>query len=82
MTTAVLSRPGRPRSLIGKVAAVLSARARARGKPSRAAALLRDHVLTVAAMAAVDTGMFHLGLVTGCVALGVSLLVLDFKLDD
>jgi len=36
--------------------------------------------MSFAGMAAVDVGMFHLGVVAGWVAVGVSLLLADFKI--
>lgn len=36
--------------------------------------------MTFAAMAAIDTGMFHLGIAAGWVSVGVSLLLADFKI--
>ena len=68
------------RSLLGKIAVSAQLRARARGKSSRVAAFVGEHVMTVAAMAAVDTGMWHLGPVAGWVSVAVSLLIIDFKL--
>lgn len=72
------------RSLLGKTrtAAVASDP----GKPSAVAAFLgraREHVVTVAALAAFDLGAFqvhvpHLGMAPGLAAVGVSLLLLDF----
>ena len=70
---------GRPRSLFGKVAAVVAARKRA--KPGRLAPVLavaREHVLTAAALVAADLGAFHWGPGVGWLAVGGSLLALDF----
>jgi hypothetical protein len=80
---AVATAPGarRSRSLLGMLVAMFQARARRKGQVSRVAALIQDHVLTVAAMAAVDVGMFHLDLVAGWCAVGVSLLIVDLKLN-
>lgn len=68
------------RSLLGKFAASASSRARARGQRSRLASFIGEHVMTVAAMAAADTGMWHLGPLAGWLSVAVSLLVIDFKL--
>jgi hypothetical protein len=68
------------RSLLGRVAGVASARARVKGRSSRLAAFIGENVLTVAAMAAADTGLWHLGPVAGWLSVGVSLLIIDFKL--
>jgi hypothetical protein len=43
-------------------------------------AAVRDHAMTFAGMAAVCVAMFRLGFVTGWVAVGVSLLLADFKI--
>jgi hypothetical protein len=69
------------RSLLGVAVSALQSRARGRGRAgSRLAAAVQDHVMTFAAMAAIDTGMFHLGFVAGWVSVGVSLLLADFKI--
>jgi hypothetical protein len=77
---AAVTARGPRRSLIGTVLAGVQARARARGASSRLAAAVRENVMTFAGLAAVDTGMFHLGTVAGWVAAGVSLLLIDFKI--
>jgi hypothetical protein len=77
---AAVTVPGSRRSLIGTVLGAVAGRARAKGRTSRLAAAVQEHVMTFAAMAAVDVGMFHLGPVAGWVAVGVSLLLLDFKI--
>ena len=67
------------RSLLGKAASAVGARKRA--KPGRLAAVVaavREHVVTVAALASVDVGAFHGGQVAGWIVTGVSLLALDF----
>lgn len=68
------------RSLLGKIAGLASSRARAKGRQSRVAAFIGEHLLTVAAMGAADTGMWHLGPLAGWLSVGASLLVIDFKL--
>ena len=74
--------PRAHRSLLGMAVAAVQARAAARnGKPGRFAAAVaraRQHVVTAAALAAVDFGAFHAGPVAGWVVTGVSLLALDF----
>lgn len=56
-------------------------RARARtGRPSRVAAAVQQHVMTFAGLAAIDVGMFHLSAAVGWVAVGVSVLLADFKI--
>jgi roadblock/LC7 domain-containing protein len=67
------------RSLVGKTAAYVTARKRARS--ARAAAVLavvREHVVTVAALVSVDLGAFHWGPGVGFIVTGVSLLAADF----
>ena len=67
------------RSLLGKASAALQARKRARG--GRAAAVLavvREHVVTVAALVSVDLGAFHWGPGVGFIVTGASLLAADF----
>lgn len=80
MTTAAL--PRARRSLLGKAAAVIAARKPARGaRPGRlaaAAAVARQHVVTVAALSSVDLGVFRASSVAGWIVTGVCLLVADF----
>lgn len=80
MTTATLPRTGR-RSLIGSAVAALQARAKG-GKRfrgiARAAAAARQHVLTVAALAAADLGGFQVFHHGGWFVVTASLLALDF----
>jgi hypothetical protein len=69
------------RSLLGKLSAVHVPRPgrRSRALAVKAAAAARDHLTTVAALAAIDLGCFEASRVAGWVAGGVCLLVLDFK---
>jgi hypothetical protein len=68
------------RSLIGKVALVLSARSKARsGRPSKAAAFLADHTGTITALGFADTAAWHAGTTWGLVATAVCVLVAEFK---
>lgn len=77
---AAVTAPGARRSLLGSALAAVSARSKSRtGRPSRLAAAVQQHVMTFAAMTAIDVGMFHLGVVAGWVSVGVSLLLVDFK---
>jgi hypothetical protein len=67
-------------SLIGKVAATLSARSRARsGRPSKAAAFLQDHTGTITALGFADTAAWHAGVTWGLVATAACVLVAEFK---
>ena len=79
---ASVTAPGR-RSVLGKASAVLGARAKARGragggKLAAFAAAAREHVVTAAALGAVDVGVFHYGAGPGWIVTGLSLLTLDF----
>jgi hypothetical protein len=80
MATAAM--PGVRRSLLGKVTSAVSARKAARpGRPGRlaaAAAVARQHMVTFAALASVDTGAFEASPVAGWIVTGLSLLALDF----
>lgn len=76
---AAASVPLTGRSLLGKVALVAQARAVARRGTSRLAAFVVDHVGTVAALAAADTGLFHIGPAQGWIGLGVALVIAEFK---
>ena len=70
---------GRPRSLLAKAYAAVSARKRV--KPGQVAAVVakaREYVLTVAALASADLGAFHWGRGVGFLVTGASLLALDF----
>ena len=77
---AAVTAPGARRSLIGMVLGAVQSRARAKGRTSRLVAAVQEHLMTFAGLAAVDVGMFHLSLVTGWVAVGVSLFLADFKI--
>lgn len=76
---ATLAAPSR-RSLVGKAAAYVAARKERpkSGRLAAAAAAVREHVVTFAALASVDIGAFHGGQVAGWVVTGASLLALDF----
>ena len=70
--------------MLGKAGAAVAARAKRRA-PGRAGARLaafatvaRQHVVTAAALASVDVGVWHYGAGPGWIATGMSLLVLDF----
>jgi hypothetical protein len=69
-------------SLLGKAVSGFQARRKARGgRPGQVAAVVakaREHVLTVAALAAADLGAFHWGAGVGWLVTGASLLALDF----
>lgn len=67
-------------SLLGKVAGVFAARARARnGRPSKAAAFIADHTGTVTALGFADAAAWHAGTTWGLVASAVCVLVAEFK---
>jgi hypothetical protein len=68
-------------SLLGRIAAVAASRARAKGRRPRLAALVTDHLLTVAALGAgVADAFLHGGTAWGLGVLVPALLILDFKL--
>jgi hypothetical protein len=77
---AAVTAPSGRRSLLGMALDAVAARGRRKGRASKLAAAAREHVMTFAGLAAVDVGMFHLGTVQGWVAVGVSLLLADFKI--
>lgn len=61
--------------------AFVSLRLATRGKPNRLAAFavkVREHMVTAAALAAFDVGMFHWGPGVGWIGVCFSLLALDF----
>jgi hypothetical protein len=77
---AAVTAPGARRSLLGMVLSAVQARAAVKGRRSRVVAAVQEHAMTFAALAAVDVGMFHLGVAVGWVAVGVSLFLADFKI--
>jgi hypothetical protein len=79
VTTAALGR-GAPRSLLGKLAANIGRTAKGRHRVAAVAAAVREHVVTFAAFAAIDYGAFTASHVAGWVMTGVSLLIIDWKL--
>lgn len=67
------------RSLIGAVLGSMRDRAKARGRVSKTAAVIQEHLLTFAALGAgVCDGFLH-GAGWGLGALTVALLIFDFK---
>lgn len=78
---AAVTARGAHRSLVGMVLAFVQLRLAARGRTGRLAAfaaLARQHVVTAAALAAFDVGMFQWGPGAGWIGVAVSLLALDF----
>ncbi len=81
--TAVPAR--RPVTLLGQILALLAVLNRPRdGRKAkvlaaRMAVAAREHVTTAAAFASIDLGCFRASAVAGWIALGVSLLLLDYK---
>lgn len=68
------------KSLLGKVALAMKARAEARGgRPSRVAALVGDNLLTACALGAGVAAAFLHGDTWGLCSLVPALVVLDFK---
>jgi hypothetical protein len=72
---AAVAAPGR-RSLVGSL---LSAAPGLRKLASRALPLVREHVTTVAAFAAVDWGCWDAGRIPGLIVTGVLVLLFDFQ---
>lgn len=69
----------RPRSLLAKASAAIASRKRTgSGRLAAVLAVAREHVVTFAALGAVDFGAFHGGQIAGWVVTGVSLLAADF----
>lgn len=69
------------RSLIGMAVDAVQSRARARGRSSRLAALAvkaREHLVTAAALASVDVGMWRWSSIAGLITLGVSIELLHY----
>jgi hypothetical protein len=67
------------RSLLGKTAAYVAARKRSKNaRMAAVAAVVREHVVTVAVLVSVDLGAFHWGPGVGWIVTGVSLLAADF----
>jgi hypothetical protein len=77
---AAVTAPGARRSLIGAVLSAASGRARAKGRVPRLAAAVQENVMTFAALAAADFGAFHISHGWGWAAIGVSVLLADFKI--
>jgi hypothetical protein len=78
---AVSVAPRARRSLVGTALAAAQSRLKRRARSdrlARALAVARQHVMTAAALAAMDLGAFHWGAGVGWVAAGLSLLALDF----
>lgn len=70
---------GGKRSLLGKASAYVAARKRAKaGRAAAIVAMVREHVVTVAALVSVDLGAFHWGPGVGWIVTGASLLAADF----
>lgn len=78
---AAASVPLTGRSLLGKVAVALYARARIKRQgPSLLAAFVTDHIGTVAALGLVDAGLWHWSQIAGFIGAGVCVLVADLKI--
>lgn len=67
-------------SLLGKVASALAARsASRRGRPSRVAAFITDHIGTAAALGFADAACWHWGTGAGLAGTAAAILVAEFK---
>ena len=78
MTTASLPRP--QRSLLGRLSS--AAGPRARSLAGRCAAGLREHMGTLAGLAALDYGAFQAAPAAGWIVTGVTVLLADWKIRD
>lgn len=67
------------RSLLGKVALALAAKAAARRKPSRVAGLVAEHTGTLAALGFADAACWHWGTAAGLIGTAACVLVAEFK---
>jgi hypothetical protein len=82
---AAVTAGGKPSTLVGQILALIAALNRPRsGKRAKALAsrfgvAAREHVTTVAAFASIDLGCFRASAVAGWIVLGVSLLLLEWK---
>jgi len=71
------------RSLLSLATEVLNARARSQGyRNSRLAAALKSHLLTFCACGLVDVGAFHWSQIAGYMFTGLSLVVIDAKVQE
>lgn len=67
-------------SLLGKLAVVLQARAKARnGRPSRISAFIADHTGTLTALGFANAACWHWGTGAGLIGTAVCVLVAEFK---
>jgi len=79
-TTAPAGSPLTGRSLVGKLAMRLQARARSRqGQPSRVGGWLADHTGTITALGFADTACWHWGSTAGLIGTAACVLVAEFK---
>jgi hypothetical protein len=68
------------KSLVGKLAKRLHARAQSRqGQPSRVGSFLADHTWTITALGFADTACWHWGSTAGLIGSAVCVLVAEFK---
>lgn len=68
------------RSLLGKVALIAQARAKAKHGTSKLAPFIADHSGTMAALGLIDTGLWHVSPVAGWIGAGVCVLVAELKM--
>lgn len=75
----------RPVTLVGQILALLLTLnqprdgRKARARAAKLAAAAREHVTTVAALAAIDLGAFQASRIAGWIVLGCCLLIAEFK---
>lgn len=78
---AAASVPLTGRSLLGKVAVALHARARMKKRgTSQLAVFITDHIGTMAALGLVDAGLWHWSDIAGFIGAGVCVLVAELKI--
>lgn len=78
MTAASVPLTGR--SLLGKVAVALQARAKAKKGASLLAAAIKDHAGTLTALGLIDAGLWDASRVIGLIGAGVCVLVAELKI--
>jgi hypothetical protein len=68
------------RSLLGKFAVTLQARAKAKRGTSKAAAFIADHAGTMATLGLVDAGLWQWSQIAGLIGAGVCVAVAELKI--
>ena len=68
------------KSLLGKSALLLQARAKARRGTSKLASAITDHAGTLAALGLIDAGLWQWSGIAGFIGAGVAVLVAELKI--